>query len=143
MRKLLLTLAGALALSSFAVAAEATKTLNVKLSYTGEGTVDEKHKIYVFLFDSPDFASGSVAPIVTGSAAAKKMDVKFEQVQASPVYVVVVFDPKGEYEAMSAPPSGSSISVYSKSGGAPEPVKLEDGKPVDIDLAFDDSNKMP
>jgi hypothetical protein len=30
-----------------------SRTLKVKLHYTGSGTIDEKHKILVFLFDSP------------------------------------------------------------------------------------------
>ena len=29
--------------------------LRVKVHYKGSGTVDEKHKILVFLFDSPEF----------------------------------------------------------------------------------------
>ena len=40
-----------------------TRTLNVKLNYTGAGTVDEKHKIFVFIFDSPDFMQGGAMPI--------------------------------------------------------------------------------
>jgi hypothetical protein len=33
--------------------APAPRTLKVKLNYTGSGTVDEKHKIIVFVFDTP------------------------------------------------------------------------------------------
>ena len=35
--------------------APAGRTLKVKLNYSGPGTVDEKHKIFVFVFDTPDF----------------------------------------------------------------------------------------
>jgi hypothetical protein len=41
------------------------------------------------------------------------------------------------------PPSGSSLGLYSTSPGEPAPLKLEDGKTVEIDLTFDDSAKMP
>jgi hypothetical protein len=35
--------------------------LVVQLAYTGSGTVDEAHKIYVFLWDSPNFTDFSHA----------------------------------------------------------------------------------
>jgi hypothetical protein len=123
--------------------APAPSTLKVKLNYTGSGTVDEKHKIYVFLFDSPDFVQGNVMPIATDSATAKDGTITFPNLDKSPVYVVSVYDPKGEYEAMSAPPSGASMGMYSKTPGQPEPVKLEPGQTAEITLAFDDTAKMP
>ena len=43
--------------------APAPRTLKVKLNYTGTGTVDEKHKIIVFVFDSPDFMQGNAMPV--------------------------------------------------------------------------------
>jgi hypothetical protein len=120
-----------------------TRTLKVKLAYNGSGTVDEKHKIIVFLFDSPDFVQGSVMPSDMRAAKAKDETVTFSGFTASPVFVVCVYDPTGSYEGMSPPPSGSSMGMYSKTPGQPEPVKVEPGKTVEIELAFDDSNKMP
>lgn len=122
---------------------EAARTLKVKMAYTGSGTVDEKHKIMVFLFDSPDFQQGGVMPIDMRAAKAKDETVTFSGFTASPVFVVCVYDPTGEYEGMSAPPSGSSMGMYSKTPGQPEPVKVEPGKTVEIELAFDDTAKMP
>src|SRR5581483_518178 len=52
-------------------------TLHVKLQYTGSGTVDEKHKIFVVLFDSPDFQQGGAMPISVQSATAKDATVTF------------------------------------------------------------------
>ncbi len=123
--------------------APATGTLKVKLNYTGAGTIDEKHKIILFLFDSPDFVQGNVMPIASGSAKAKDETVTFPDLDKSPVYVVAVYDPAGAYEGMSAPPSGSSMGMYSKTPGQPEPIKIEPGNTVQIDLAFDDTAKMP
>ena len=122
---------------------KADRSLAVKLNYTGAGTVDDKHKIMVFLFDSPDFAGGNVMPIGTETATAKGQTVTFSSLSASPVYVVAVFDPKGEYDGMSMPPSGSTLGMYATSDGKPNPINLEAGKPAQINLPFDDSVKMP
>jgi len=119
------------------------RTLKLKMNYTGSGTVDEKHKIIVFLFDSPDFAQSSgVMPIGSDSTAAKDGTMKFPDVGASPVYAVAVFDPTGDYDGQSGPPpSGCTVAMYG--GQTPEPIKIEPGKAVEVELAFDDSIKMP
>jgi hypothetical protein len=33
--------------------------------------------------------------------------------------------------------------MYSKTPGTPEPIKIDPGKTVEIELAFDDTAKMP
>jgi len=123
--------------------ASGTRTLKLKMNYTGSGTVDEKHKIIVFLFDSPDFAQSSgVMPIGSDSTAAKNGTMNFPDVGASPVYAVAVFDPTGDYDGQSGPPpSGCTVAMYG--GQTPEPIKIEPGKTVEVELAFDDSFKMP
>lgn len=144
MRKRLSIAAAIAALAILANAqTKADRSLQVKLNYTGAGTVDDKHKILVFLFDSPDFAGGNVMPIGSESAAAKSQTVTFSNLSASPVYVVAVFDPKGEYDGMSMPPSGSSLGLYATQDGKPNPINLESGKAAQINLPFDDSTKMP
>lgn len=123
---------------------QAGRTLKVKLAYNGTGTVDEKHKIFIFLFDSADFIQGGVMPIGSQAASAKDAVVTFADLTTSPVYVTASYDPKGEYDGVSGPPpSGSSMGMYSKTPGTPEPVKIEPGKTVQIELAFDDAFKMP
>jgi hypothetical protein len=121
-----------------------SRTLKVKLNYTGTGTVDDKHKIFVFLFDSPDFTQGGVMPIGSMPASSKNETVKFDDTGKSPVYVTTVYDPSGAYDGMSGPPpSGASLGMYSKTPGTPEPVTIDEGKTVEIELAFDDTAKMP
>ena len=44
---------------------------------------------------------------------------------------------------MSAPPSGASMGMYSKTPGTPEPIKIEPGETVTVEVPFDDSFKMP
>src|ERR1700729_2023499 len=87
----------------------ASRTLKVKLHYTGSGTIDEKHKILLFLFDSPAFMQGEAMPFAMKSATSKNETVTFSDVVKSPVYVTAVYDPAGSYDGQSGPPpSGSS-----------------------------------
>ncbi len=140
----------AVSLANIGGAAEAQqktagRTLTVKLKYTGSGTVDDKHVIQVFLWDSADFVKGEgVMPITMKSAASKNGTVTFPELDKSPVFVSVAYDPKGDYnEVAGPPPSGSSLGMYAKAAGTPEPVKIEPGETVEIEIAFDDSFKMP
>jgi len=125
-------------------AQDKARTLKVKLNYTGSGTVDEKHAIRVFLFDSPDFANGNAMPFTMQSGESKDATVTFADTGKSPVYVAAVFDPTGGYDGQSGPPpSGSSLGAYSKAPPQPSAVEIEEGKTVEIELPFDDSTKMP
>lgn len=125
--------------------ATAERTLRVKLHYTGSGAVDGKHKIYAFLFDSPGFVHGSGdIPIAVQAAENKDGTVTFDAVSTSPVYLSASYDPAGNYDGQSGPPpSGSSLGLYSKTPGTPEPIRIEAGKTIQVDLAFDDRVKMP
>jgi uncharacterized protein (DUF2141 family) len=119
------------------------RTLEVKLNYTGSGKVDQNHKIFVFLFDSPDFMQGNAMPIASQGATAKDQTLTFSNLSAATVYLAAAFDPTGEYDGMSGPPpSGSSLGMYSKEAGTPTGVNLEAGKTAHVDLPFDDSFKM-
>jgi hypothetical protein len=117
--------------------------LRVKVHYKGSGTVDEKHKIVVFLFDSPDFGRSNVMAFAVMSTSSKDGTVTFHDVAKSPAYVGTVYEPSGSYaERQGPPPPGSSLGMYSKTPGQPAPVKVEAGKTIDVELTFDDSVKM-
>lgn len=122
----------------------ASAKLQVNTSYTGAGKVDEKHKVYVVLWDTADFVKGesSAVPVVIESMASKSGTVTFDGVKKTPAYVSAVYDAGGTWDAQSAPPDGSSLGLYSKSPGGPEPVNLQSGKTTKIDLVFDDTVKM-
>jgi len=149
MKKSIYIAAGLLILASafqFGRAQEkaATRTLKVKVNYTGSGTVDEKHKIQVFMFDSPDFTQGNAMPTGMQMTAAKDGTVTFTDIAGSPVYAAAIYDPTGGYDGASGPPpSGSSAGMYTKEPPKPAPIDIEAGKTVEIELAFDDSQKMP
>jgi hypothetical protein len=119
-----------------------SRTLKVKLNYTGNGMVDAKHPILVFVFDSPDFRDGQLPPIAQDTAKAKDETLVFKDLTASPVYIAAVYDPSGTYEGDSMPPAGSSIGMYEKTPGVPAPINIEAGKTAEVDLPFDDSHKM-
>ena len=126
-----------------AISQDSTSNIEVHVKYTGAATVDEKHKIFVALWDSADFIRGGAMPVDIQSTGSKTGSVKFNDVKKSPAYVSAVFDPTGGWDAQSGPPpEGSSLGLYSKTPGQPEPIELKPGKTVSVELAFDDSVKM-
>lgn len=116
--------------------------LEVHVKYSGAGTVDDKHKVYVALWDSPDFASKDMVPFAVQATSSKDGTVTFDHVSKTPVYVSAAYDPSGQWDAQSAPPDGSSLGLYSKTPGTPAPIDLKPGRKTAIDLPFDDSIKM-
>jgi hypothetical protein len=134
--------------TAFMLAASAQSTgskLEVSVAYTGTGTVDEAHKVYVVLWDSPDFMKGDTGgpPIGVQGVASKSDVAHFDGLDKSTVYVSMVYDPSGKWDAASPPPSGSSVGLYSTEPGTPAPVKLDSGKTTKVSTSFDDSQKVP
>jgi|GEM_PF-705970 len=123
------------------------RTLEVMSHYKGAGAVDESHKIYIVLWDTADFVQpgSNTMPIDIKPVSSKNGSVTFTNIKGSPVYVSAVYDPKGAWDAQSAPPSGSSLGLYSdsKEPGKPAPIDVKSGEPATIHLSFDDSYKMP
>ena len=149
----------ALGLVSLA-AAPAQKKLKVKVNYTGAGVVDEKHKIYVMLFDANPFTASKLeddssvpAPPAPAegvshilrrqSTSSKNGAIAFSDLSASPVYAAAFFDKNGSYDGHSDPVSGSPMGVYGKAPDKAEPITLGAGKAVEVVLSFDDSIKTP
>ncbi|HEX4770198.1 MAG TPA: hypothetical protein VH351_05165 [Bryobacteraceae bacterium] len=124
---------------------KSSSKLQVSVSYTGSGSVDDKHKVYVVLWDSPDFVRGGGSmPVAILPTSAKTGTVTFSSVQKSPAYVSTVFDSKGEWDGQSGPPpEGSSLGLYSKSPGEPAPIDVKAGETAKVTVTFDDSVKMP
>ena len=120
-------------------------TLEVKVNYTGTGTVDEKHKIYVVLWDTPEFINGGgTMPIQLVPVTSKNGTAVFTGVSKSPAYISAAFDPNGQWDGQSGPPpTGSSLGIYSKTAGKPEPIAAEPGKKAGVEMTFDDTVKMP
>src|SRR5579863_2317896 len=70
-------------------------TIRVQVNYTGRGTVDQSHKIFVALWDSPDFAqpNAQVMPVAVKHVDSKNGIVSFSDVQKTPAYVSAAYDP--------------------------------------------------
>ena len=120
-------------------AVAAGMTLKVKLDYTGAGPLDEKHKIHVLLFDSDPYTQETFKPMTSKTATAKNEIVTFTDLSVSPVFALAFYDKHGSNE----PDSGSPAGVYGEEPSKLEPIKLEEGKTVEIVLAFDDSFTIP
>jgi hypothetical protein len=139
MTKRLYTLAALLLGATALTLAQSGRTIEVAIFYTGSGTVDAGHKIYVALWNSPNLDS---VPVDVQPLASKTGTVTFKNVQTAPAYVSTAYDPTGKWDAQSAPPSGSSLGMYGIPP-KPDPVNVEPGKTTKIKLTFADANKVP
>ena len=117
------------------------RTIQVDINYTGSGTVDANHRIFVALWASLDMSSGP--PVAVLSLNSRKGSVTFSDVQSVPAYVSTAFDPTGGWDAQSPPPSGTSLGMHSKKLPNPEPIDVAPGKTVKVAITFDDSAKVP
>jgi hypothetical protein len=141
-----LIILGLLAVLSPQAISQETKTggtIQVRINYTGSGTVDASHKIYVVLWDSAAFVDegSNLMPIQVKPVESKNGTAVFNNVSVNPAYVSAAYDPTGQWTAMSPPPAGSSLGLHTKSDGKPAPVAITSEKPVSIELSFDDSLK--
>ena len=137
----LFVICGVLLLGALITPAQQGLTLQVQLHYTGSGTVDATHKIFVALWDSPP-GDHDAPPVAVQSATSKNGTVTFSDVQNVPVYASAAYDPTGNWDAQSPPPAGSSLGIYSKTPPKPEPINITPGKIAKVTISFDDSNKV-
>jgi hypothetical protein len=122
-----------------------SRTLHVRVHYTGSGTVDAHHLIGVAIWNSPAFMeeNSHMMPMQVKLATSKNGSVTFTNVPSSPVYVSAAYDSSGHWDGTSGPPpAGSSLGMYSKEPGKPEPVSIEPGKTATASFSFDDTVKM-
>ena len=147
MKRIALSLAIAAALATGAVAEaidagpadSLDSSVRVTVKYTGKGPVDETHRVWVWLFDTPDIGPGSM-PIAELSIGKNGDTASFDSVTAAKVWIAAAYDVQGTMSGSAPPPSGTPVGVYASSTGALEGVKPGE-KPVT--LTFDDSFRMP
>jgi hypothetical protein len=114
-------------------------TVKVTVTYNGKGKVDSSHKLWVWLFDTPNIGAGSM-PIDQIALEQNGSDAIFENVAGDKVFVAVAFDEQGTMFGEGPPPTGSPIGVLMGADGMPIGV-APGSKPVA--LAFDDTIRMP
>jgi hypothetical protein len=114
--------------------------VKITVTYKGKGTVDTSHKIWVWLFDTPNIGPGSM-PIDQVALDKNGTDAVFENVAGDKVYVAVAFDEKGVMAGDGPPPTGTPIGILMGPDGAPGGVTPGGKDPVALN--FDDTIRMP
>ena len=114
--------------------------VKVTVKYTGKGDVDDSHRLWVWLFDSPNIGAGSI-PIAEMSLDKNGSTATFDAVGAAEVWIAVAYDVNGGFAGMAPPPSGSPVSTYGMAAGAPAPVTP--GEKGAVTFGFTDAFKMP
>jgi hypothetical protein len=114
-------------------------TVKVTVNYKGKGTVDAKHRVWVWLFASPDIGPGSM-PIAELSIEANGTLATFDGVDAERVWIAAAYDESGSMSGNAPPPSGSPVGVFVSTEGAPKSVAPGESAVL---LTFDDSFRMP
>ena len=132
-------IASVLSAGAAARGADAGGAVKISVKYTGKGDVDANHKIWVWLFDTPDVGPGSM-PIAEMSMDKNGGDVSTD-VGGDTVWIAVAYDEAGGFGGMAPPPSGSPVAIHSAPSGAPVAVKVAQAEKVMV--TFDDKNRMP
>lgn len=111
----------------------------VTVAYKGKGVVDAGHRIIVFAFTDANVTSNS-RPAGPAQYATKSGDtVTFTNV-SSPIYVFAVYDEKGNYDGVGAPPpAGIPATIYRKAPKGPA-TAVAPGSPA-VKFTFDDSER--
>ncbi len=95
--------------------------VNVTVKYTGKGEVDASHRLWVWLFDTPEIGPGAI-PIAEFSLTKNGDVAAFKAVSAAQVWIAVAYDEKGGFAGNAPPPMGSPVALYGVETGAPAPV---------------------
>jgi hypothetical protein len=137
-----------LAAASTAVRAEQTQptaapaAVSVTVKYTGKGgAVDANHRIWVWLFTSPDIGPGSV-PIAEESIQKNGATARFPEVSAKEVYIAIAFDEKGGFVGSAPPPPGSPITFYGAKTPNDKPVAVVPGPKGSVTVTLNDAQRM-
>ena len=129
------------ALNAAPLAAHVTAgTVKVTVTYKGKGTVDTSHKLWVWLFDSPNIGAGSM-PLDQVALDINSADAVFENVAGDKVYIAVAFDEQGAMMGDAPPPSGTPISILMGADGVPRSV-VPGGNDAVV-MTFDGTMRMP
>jgi hypothetical protein len=127
------------AVAASAGARVAAGAVKVTVNYKGKGTVDARHRVWVWLFTSPDIGPGTM-PIAETSIDVNGATAAFDGIDAEHVWVAAAFDESGSMNGSAPPPSGSPIGIYLGSDGAPKSVVPGEAP---VMMTFTDAVRMP
>lgn len=132
--------AGARAAAADAAAIlKSAAAVHVSVTYNGKGAVDARHRVWVWLFDTPDIGPGAM-PIAGLSLDTNGSLAAFDGISAAQVWIAAAYDESGTMTGNGPPPSGSPIGLLVGPDGRPQSV-APGSEPVA--LTFDDSQRMP
>ena len=122
-------------------AQDKASTVSVTVKYTGKGTVDAKHKLWVWVFDTPDIGAGS-APVGEQAIEKNGGTATFQNISAQQVYIAVAYDEAGGFAGQAPPPPGSPIALYGAKTEKDKPQPVTPGPKGRVTITFDDSARM-
>jgi hypothetical protein len=125
-----------------AVAADGASAgaVTVTVKYTGQGAVDDTHRIWIWLFDTPDIGPGSM-PIREAFVSKNGGSTTIEGLGEGKVWIAVGYDQRGGSMGNAPPASGSPVGIHADTDGRPVPVVTGDKAAAVV--TFDDSVRMP
>jgi len=126
-------------LTAALLATPAAGTVKVTIHYTGKGKVDASHKVWVWLFDTPNIGPGAM-PIDQVSIDKNDTDAVFQGVATEKVYVAAAFDESGSMMGDAPPPTGTPIGILGVNGA---PSAIASGAKDAAVLTFNDTLRMP
>lgn len=113
-------------------------SLKLTVTYSGKGSVDAQHRIWIWLFDNPNIGPGS-DPIAEQSLDSNGGAVTFDV--SGSVWIAAAYDATGGFAGGAPPASGTPVGIYAGENGAPAAVVVSG--PTEAALRFDDSMRMP
>lgn len=113
--------------------------VKVTLHYKGKGKVDASHKLWVWIFDTPNIGPGAM-PIDQTSIDKNDSEVVFDGVAPGTVWIAAAFDEQGVMAGDGPPPTGSPIGILMTDG---KPGGVTPGEKGTATLTFDDTMRMP
>ena len=140
-------LVGTIAGAATAGRAEQTRTapaadiVNVTVKYAGKGAVDSTHRIWVWLFTTPDITAGS-EPIAERSLEKNGATATFPNVGAKEVFIAIAYDEKGGFTGSAPPPNGSPVAFYGAKGPQDKPIAVVPGPKGSVTVTFTDLRRF-
>jgi hypothetical protein len=139
-------LAALVVCAPFSAQAEQTKgaadtSVSVTIKYAGKGAVDAKHRLWVWLFDTPQIDAGSI-PIAEMSIDKNGGTATFPNVAAKQVYVAIAYDEGGGFQGQAPPPPGSPVTFYGIKAATDPPAPVTPGPKGKVNVTLTDAQRF-
>ena len=116
-------------------------SVTVTAKYAGKSMVDANHRIWVWLFDTPEIGPGSI-PIGEMSIEKNGGTATFPGVATKQVYIAAAYDETGGFLGQAPPPVGSPIAFYGVKAATDKPMAVVPGAQGAVTITFTDAQRM-